>query len=184
MDDLCQFLILATNGLWDVLDKKEVTAMVITMFQMYKETYTFITQLETLSPTGPELLSNSDKSNSEFESDIHVLFQRDPESEECVSITNSQNLSDLKYSEYRIDDPKNVEISSSATTSHEKDTERLTSVDDVQTSGNQLHTKNFYESAAEYISQKLVNAALEAGSRDNITVMVIFLSGSEYQLLP
>lgn len=184
MDDLCQFLILATNGLWDVLDKKEVTAMVITMFQMYKETYTSITQLEPTSPTGPELLSSSDKSNTEFQSEIHVLFQREPESKECLSTTSLQNLSDLKYSEYSIDDPKNVEIPSSATTSHEKETERLTSVDDVRTSGKQLSTKNFYECAAEYISQKLVNAALEAGSRDNITVMVIFLSGSEYHLLP
>lgn len=182
MDDLCQFLILATNGLWDVLDKKEVTAMVITMFQMYKETYTSITQLETPSPTGTELLSSSDKSNSEFESSIHVLFQRESESKECVSTTNSENLSDLKHSEYSIDDPKDVEISSPET-SHEKETERLTSVD-VQTSGKHLRAKNFYECAAEYISQKLVNAALEAGSRDNITVMVIFLSGSEYQLLP
>uniref|UniRef100_A0A8D2DVJ3 Protein phosphatase 2C like domain containing 1 n=1 Tax=Sciurus vulgaris TaxID=55149 RepID=A0A8D2DVJ3_SCIVU len=184
MDDLCQFLILATNGLWEVLDKKEVTAMVITLFHMYKETYASITQLEALSSTGPLSLSKSGRSNTEFEGNIHVLFQREPESKECVSTTNSKNLSDLKYSEYSIDDPKNVEIPSPATTSSERETQGLTSADDVQTSGKESRVKNFYEGAAEYISHKLVNAALEAGSRDNITVMVIFLSGSEYQLLP
>uniref|UniRef100_A0A8D2HZD0 Protein phosphatase 2C like domain containing 1 n=1 Tax=Urocitellus parryii TaxID=9999 RepID=A0A8D2HZD0_UROPR len=166
MDDLCQFLILATNGLWEVLDKKEVTAMVITMFHMYKETYTSITQLEALPSTG----------NNEFESDIHILFQCESESEEYVSTTNSKNSSD-----YSFDDPKNEELSSPTTTSHENEIE---SVDDEQTSIKKLGTKNFYEGAAEYISHKLVNAALEAGSRDNITVMVIFLSGSEYHLLP
>lgn len=182
MDDLCQFLILATNGLWEVLDKKEVTAMVITMFHTYKETHASITQLKKALSTGPPLLPNSDK--SKFESDVHILFQCESQSQECVSTTNSKNLSDLKYSEYSNDDPKNVDISSPATTSHEKEIERLISVDDEQISGKEPRTKNFYEGAAEYISHKLVNAALEAGSRDNITVMVILLSGSEYHLLP
>lgn len=38
IDDLCQFLILATNGLWEALDKEEVIALAITLFEIYKDT--------------------------------------------------------------------------------------------------------------------------------------------------
>lgn len=66
----------------------------------------------------------------------------------------------------------------------EKETDGPTSVDGVPKESSEKEketcTKSFYESAAEYISHELVNAALAAGSRDNITVMVILLSGSEY----
>lgn len=44
-------------------------------------------------------------------------------------------------------------------------------------------SQSFYDGAAAYVSHELVNAALEAGSRDNITVMVILLNGTERQLL-
>ena len=45
-------------------------------------------------------------------------------------------------------------------------------------------SQSFYEGAAAYVSHELVNAALAAGSRDSITVMVILLRGAEHQLLP
>lgn len=50
----------------------------------------------------------------------------------------------------------------------------------TQESEKELCIKNFYRGAAEYIGCELVSAAIEGGSRDSITVMVMFLNGSEY----
>ncbi|XP_063559720.1 protein phosphatase 2C-like domain-containing protein 1 isoform X2 [Gorilla gorilla gorilla] len=187
IDDLCQFLILATNGLWEVLDKEEVTALAMTTFHMYKETYCPI--IPNKSPSkGPLLFSTSEPNLTKSQSNIHVLFQYKSVSEVCVSTTNSkENLSDSNYSKYCIYNPENVETFPAETTHRkpcsEKVTDRPTSVNDVATNEKESDTKSFYEGAAEYVSHELVNAALLAGSRDNITVMVIFLNGSEYQLL-
>ncbi|XP_046526632.1 protein phosphatase 2C-like domain-containing protein 1 [Equus quagga] len=189
IDDLCQFLILATNGLWEVLDKKEVTALAITMFQAYQETYCSSSQ-NTPSPSpGPSFCPINEPSVSKSESNIHILFQYKPESEECMSNINSKkNLTDSKYSKYCTFNPKNEQTFPPEMTNHdpcsEKETDGPTSVDGVPKESSEKEketcTKSFYESAAEYISHELVNAALAAGSRDNITVMVILLSGSEY----
>uniref|UniRef100_A0A2K5LFL8 Protein phosphatase 2C like domain containing 1 n=1 Tax=Cercocebus atys TaxID=9531 RepID=A0A2K5LFL8_CERAT len=188
IDDLCQFLILATNGLWEVLDKEEVTALAMTTFHMYKETYCSIIPKKSSPSKGPLLFSTIEPNLTKSQSNIHVLFQYKSVSEGCVSTTNSkENLSDSNYSKYCIYNPENVETFPAETTHHkpcsEKVTDRPTSVNGVATNEKESGTKSFYEGAAEYVSRELVNAALLAGSRDNITVMVIFLSGSEYQLL-
>ncbi|XP_008007451.3 protein phosphatase 2C-like domain-containing protein 1 isoform X1 [Chlorocebus sabaeus] len=188
IDDLCQFLILATNGLWEVLDKEEVTALAMTTFHMYKETYCSIIPKKSSPSKGPLLFSTIEPNRTKSQSNIHVLFQYKSVSEGCVSTTNSkENLSDSNYSKYCIYNPENVETFPAETTHHkpcsEKVTDRPISVNGVATNEKESGTKNFYEGAAEYVSRELVNAALLAGSRDNITVMVIFLNGSEYQLL-
>ncbi|XP_054335913.1 protein phosphatase 2C-like domain-containing protein 1 isoform X3 [Pongo pygmaeus] len=188
IDDLCQFLILATNGLWEVLDKEEVTALAMTTFHMYKETYCPIIPNKSSPTKGPLLFSTSEPNLTKSQSNIHILFQYKSVSEVCVSTTNSkENLSDSNYSKYCIYNPENVETFPAETTHRkpcsEKVTDRPTSVNGVATNEKESDTKSFYEGAAEYVSHELVNAALLAGSRDNITVMVIFLNGSEYQLL-
>lgn len=181
IDDLCQFLILATNGLWEVLDKKEVTALVITLFQVYKEACASDT--ENKSPPSEEPLSS--------DSDIHVLFQYKPESEACMSTTDvMKKVSESLHPDACIYQPKHAEKSPPEVTSnpcHMKETNRRPSRDGAQGSDKVpcavKSAKSFYEGAAEFVSRELVNTALEGGSRDNITVMVIFLNGSEYQLL-
>ncbi|XP_054103142.1 protein phosphatase 2C-like domain-containing protein 1 isoform X2 [Callithrix jacchus] len=183
IDDLCQFVILATNGLWEVLDKEEVTALAMTTFHVYKETYCSITHNKSSPSKGPLLFLNSEPNFMKTQSNIHLLFQYKSESKECVSTTNSkENLSDSNYSKYSNYDPENVETFPAETIHHErcseKVTDRPTSVNGVATNEKELGTKSFYEGAAEYVSHELVNAALLAGSRDNITVMVIFLNGS------
>ncbi|KAL2804258.1 protein phosphatase 2C-like domain-containing protein 1, partial [Daubentonia madagascariensis] len=187
IDDLCQFLILATNGLWEVLDTKEVTALAMTTFHVYKEIHYSIIQNKSPS-NGPLLFSNSEANITKSESNIQVLFQYKTKSKECVPTTNSkENLSNSKYSNDFIYNPENVETFPPQTTHHEpsseKETDRPPSVKEVPKSEKESGTKSFYEGAAEYVSHELVNAALEAGCRDNITVMVILLNGSEYQFL-
>lgn len=90
LDDLCQFLMVAT-GLCEVLDKKEVTALVITLFHAYKETYV----------SGPK--NKSWRSNDPLypsDSNIRVLFQYKLENEEGMSTTNlMKRSSDSIHSE-------------------------------------------------------------------------------------
>lgn len=188
IDNLCQFLILATNGLWEVLDKKEVTSLAITMFQVYKETYCSSIQKQSSPSKHPLFFSISEPSINKAESNIHTWFQR--KSEECVSSTSSkENLFDSKYSKYFAGGPKNIQTSlpeMTSNTCNEKENDRPIPVDGVPKDSSEkekIFTKSFYESAAEHISHELVNAALVAGSRDNITVMVILLNGSEYPFL-
>lgn len=181
IDDLCQFLILATNGLWEVLDKKEVIALTITTFQIYKETYYSTKQNKPLASNTSLLLPISVPSINKSESHINVLFKCKSESKEYMSTTNSSNLLGSKYSE-NFYNPENVQIFPPEMTNHEPCSEK-DCTDGGNTSEKELCTKSFYESAAEYVSHKLVNAALTAGSRDNITVMVIFLNGINDQFL-
>lgn len=186
IDDLCQFLILATNGLWQVLDKKEVTALAITMFQMYKEIHYFNIKKRS-SPKDPLFFPVYETKATESESSSHTLFQR--KSEEWVPSTNlKEKLSGVKNSKTFIHDPKNTQTflpgMTNCDTCSEKATDRSTDVDGVPRDSSEkqkTYPKHFYEAAAEYISHGLVSAALVAGSRDNITVMVILLNGSEYQ---
>ncbi|XP_012413548.2 protein phosphatase 2C-like domain-containing protein 1 [Trichechus manatus latirostris] len=185
IDDLCQFLVLATNGLWEVLDKNEVIALAMTMFHTYKEKY-FIIE----NKSSPSKLS--EPSTTKPESNIHVLYQYKPLSKEQVPTINSkENLCGSKYSQQSICDLENLETFPPKLTIHQcystEKTDRQVSVDGVPRDPNEkekeARTNSFYEDAAKYVSQELVNAALTAGSRDNITVVVILLSGSEYQFL-
>lgn len=66
----------------------------------------------------------------------------------------------------------------------EKESDGLISVDGVlkelSEKEKEICVKSFYESVVEYISYEFVNVVLVVGFRDNIIVMVIFFSGSEY----
>ncbi|XP_076986149.1 protein phosphatase 2C-like domain-containing protein 1 isoform X2 [Tamandua tetradactyla] len=189
IDDLCQFLILATNGLWDVLDKKEVISLAMTTFHLYKERYCSIMQNKSSLSTGLPISPLSEElSNTKSETHIHVLFQYKSSSKECLSAINSnENLSDSKFFEHPIFNSIETfppEMSNQEPCSR-KEIHGPFTADGTPNESSEKEKesckKSFYESAAEYISQELVNAALVAGSRDNITVMVILLNGSEYQ---
>ncbi|XP_049726649.1 protein phosphatase 2C-like domain-containing protein 1 [Elephas maximus indicus] len=186
IDDLCQFLILATNGLWEVLDKNEVIALAMTMFHTYKEKC-FMAENESSSSKLSEPSVRKPESN-----DIHIFYQCKPLSKEHLSAINSkENLYDSKYSDHSIGDLENSETFPPRPTIRQhhgrKPTDRQVSADDVPTDPNEKakepSAKSFYEGAAAYVSRQLVKAALTAGSRDNITVAVILLSGCEYQFL-
>ncbi|XP_028622436.1 protein phosphatase 2C-like domain-containing protein 1 [Grammomys surdaster] len=178
IDDLCQFLILATNGLWQVLDKKEVTALVITLFHAYKETHVS-------GPKKPwlpkDLLSPPD-------SNIRVLFQYQPENEDFMTTTDlTKELSDSTHTKAYDHQALTAETLPPEATPYDpcstKENNSLPTLDSKQESEKELCIKNFYKGAAEYIGCELVSAAIEGGSRDSITVMVMFLNGSEYHRL-
>ncbi|XP_055276582.1 protein phosphatase 2C-like domain-containing protein 1 [Moschus berezovskii] len=187
IDDLCQLLILGTDGLWGVLDTKEVTALAMSAFQAHRETWGPAAGNKPLPHRGSLLCPISEQTTSKSETNIHTVFQR--QSGEWVSTANSkENLSASKHS---ICDPESSGLSPPKKSTHdprsEERTDGLTGVDREQKDSREKQggpgTQSFYDSAAAYISHELVRAALAAGSRDNITVMVILLNGTEHQLL-
>uniref|UniRef100_F7GBD9 Protein phosphatase 2C like domain containing 1 n=1 Tax=Ornithorhynchus anatinus TaxID=9258 RepID=F7GBD9_ORNAN len=81
IDNLCQVLILATNGLWEVLDKNEVMALALTMLGTYEETYDLLQQ-ERIQASKSQLsefpalyLSSNDSiNNSHPDENIKLLY--------------------------------------------------------------------------------------------------------------
>ncbi|XP_031202672.1 protein phosphatase 2C-like domain-containing protein 1 isoform X2 [Mastomys coucha] len=172
IDDLCQFLILATNGLWQVLDKKEVTALVITLFHAYKDRHV----------SGPkDKLRPSRGLFSPADSSIRVLFQYQPENEDITPTTDVTGLSGSIYAEaYSHQAVSSETFPPEVTPCSTKENNSLPALDSKQESEEELCINNFYKGAAEYIGCELVSAAIEGGSRDSVTVMVMFLNGSEF----
>lgn len=191
IDTLCQFLILATSGLWEVLDVKEVTALAMAIFQMFKRTYYSMIENKYF-PSKNVLPTSTTRPNiTDPESNIHLLFQSKPDSKESIVTLYSKELPDKKYSKYFIGNPGNrdslqPESKNSDALYGRRETGGSTSMTDVikdSSKRKETYTDRFYRSVAEHISYELVNAAIAAGSRDNITVMVILLGGSEYQFM-
>ncbi|XP_010005831.1 PREDICTED: protein phosphatase 2C-like domain-containing protein 1 [Chaetura pelagica] len=60
IDDTCQFLILASNGLWEVLDYNEVLALTLTTFTRYLRMYECIQQNRTLLCKSQDLMPLTD----------------------------------------------------------------------------------------------------------------------------
>uniref|UniRef100_A0A8C3J452 Protein phosphatase 2C like domain containing 1 n=1 Tax=Calidris pygmaea TaxID=425635 RepID=A0A8C3J452_9CHAR len=60
----------------------------------------------------------------------------------------------------------------------EEDTKTYSSNCESQSAGRgRVTSETLYDSAASYVSQQLVKTALDAGSRDNITVLIVLLNG-------
>uniref|UniRef100_A0A8C9FG56 Protein phosphatase 2C like domain containing 1 n=1 Tax=Pavo cristatus TaxID=9049 RepID=A0A8C9FG56_PAVCR len=152
IDDSCQFLILASNGLWEVLDYNEVCALTLRTFTHYLKTH------------------------------------------ECIL----QNGASLYNCQYLITLPEEELSDSKATNDQQVGTEMLDSNTEIflpDSKGSLTHgkpecsrmsgvtSKALYDNAASYISEQLVKAALDAGSRDNITVLIVLLNGCANQRL-
>ncbi|KAJ1071021.1 hypothetical protein K5549_015294 [Capra hircus] len=186
IDDLCQFLILGTNGLWGVLDTKEVTALAMSAFQAHRETWGPASGNQPSPPRGSLLCPISEQTTSRSDN-IHTAFQR-RSGERAPTGDSKENL---PVSEHSICDPESSGPSPPKKTTRdpcsEEGTGGLTSVDRQPKASREKQggpgSQSFYDGAAAYVSHELVNAALAAGSRDNITVMVILLNGTEHQLL-
>ncbi|XP_027728270.1 protein phosphatase 2C-like domain-containing protein 1 [Vombatus ursinus] len=204
IDDTCQFLIVATTGLWDVIDKNEAAAIVMSLFSIYEEIYK-TTKREMHRPLlhrVPFFPSISSSTISVQDSKIKLLYHNtsaflqkmSQQSTNENSQVNSKNGSSPTLE--RLDKHKDsksmlnskTEISSSrpfylygiedsdetnSSTSHESSNSSI---------ADEEINRNFFDYAAEYVSHGLVKAALTAGSRENITVLVTILNGCGYQL--
>ncbi|XP_009573440.1 PREDICTED: LOW QUALITY PROTEIN: protein phosphatase 2C-like domain-containing protein 1 [Fulmarus glacialis] len=80
IDDTCQFLILASNGLWEVLDYNEVLALTLTTFTHYLRMYECVQQNGTslckcqyLMPLTEDNLNDS-KATKDLQDGIEILY--------------------------------------------------------------------------------------------------------------
>uniref|UniRef100_A0A8B9QIK6 Protein phosphatase 2C like domain containing 1 n=1 Tax=Apteryx owenii TaxID=8824 RepID=A0A8B9QIK6_APTOW len=155
IDDSCQFLILASNGLWEVLDYSEVLALTLTTFTHYLRSYGCIQQ------NGASL---------------HKCQYLIPLSEDHLN--DSKAINDLQD---RAEMHSNTDIfiadSKGNLTQNETRCSRRSYLHSEDGFEDQ---KMFYDNAAGYIGEQLVKTALAAGSRDNITVLIVLLNGLSF----
>uniref|UniRef100_A0A674I799 Protein phosphatase 2C like domain containing 1 n=1 Tax=Terrapene triunguis TaxID=2587831 RepID=A0A674I799_9SAUR len=150
-DDSCQFLILASNGLWEVLDKNEVVILTLRMFTSYLEMYYSIIPYEDYLCSSMDINDLEDRiqlcSEEVQQLDDHV---KQADTKACLSNNHGTSyLSNNRGSHSQI------------------------------ASKGEINSATFYDSAANYISKQLVKTALAAGSRDNITILVALLNGCD-----
>lgn len=219
IDSSCQFLILASNGLWEVLDKSEVVTLTFIMFSAYLKKYQLVQQEKKRRISKISKISKVSKLTvDDVEEDIISLYF-DPEIFSADTENNqNQNNANLELpanSTEEVDreqigttsESSKVEQLEEATESNE-DLPTLSTTEESTESGSpeqskekgksievepelssesfseisedeEANPRTFYNHAAKYISKHLVNAALQAGSRDNITVLVVLLNGCD-----
>ncbi|NXQ81556.1 PP2D1 protein, partial [Nyctibius grandis] len=191
IDDTCQFLILASNGLWEVLDYNEVLALTLTTFTHYLRTYERVQQNGTsphecqyLVPLTEDNLNDS-KAINDLQHGIEILY-----SSKDVFLTDSKCNLKQKKADSKIFCDKHARyagqellktvspVGSKLPPQFEEDTKTYLSNCESQTAGRgRVISETLYNNAASYISEQLVKTALAAGSRDNITILIVLLNG-------
>ncbi|NXG63457.1 PP2D1 protein, partial [Hemiprocne comata] len=183
IDDTCQFLILASNGLWEVLDYNEVLALTLASFTHYLRMYecvqqnrTFLCKSQYLMPLTEDNLNNSKAINdtnaclSNYDSGPQLAENMDSNifCEKPAGYAGQELLQTVSP------------VGSKPLLQLEKDTKTYPSNCDSQTAGGgRAISGTVYNNAASYISEQLVKIALAAGSTDNITVLVVLLNGCD-----
>uniref|UniRef100_A0A663MIH2 Protein phosphatase 2C like domain containing 1 n=1 Tax=Athene cunicularia TaxID=194338 RepID=A0A663MIH2_ATHCN len=164
IDDTCQFLILASNRLWEVLDYNEALALTFTAFTCYLRMYECVQQNRTspykcqyLMPLTEDNLNDSKLQSKKK----HTLTLSVPQVQ--VASINS--------------------LGSKPPPQPEEDTKTYQSNCKSQTAGRGTVTSEApYDNAVSYVSEQLVKAALAAGLRDNVTILTVLLNGCDNYL--
>ncbi|NXJ38313.1 PP2D1 protein, partial [Ciconia maguari] len=178
IDDTCQFLILASNGLWEVLDYNEVLALTLTTFTHYLRMYECVQQNRT-SPYKCQYLMPLTEDNLNYSKAINDLQDRTEMlySNKEIFLTDSKGNLKQNYTGQEL--LKTVSpVGSKPPPQFGEDTKTYLSNCESQTAGRgRLTSERLYDNAASYISEQLVKTALAAGSRDNITILIVLLNG-------
>ncbi|NXS51849.1 PP2D1 protein, partial [Brachypteracias leptosomus] len=184
IDDTCQFLILASNGLWEVLDYNEVLTLTLTTFTHYLRIYECVQQNGTspskcqyLMPHTEENLSDS-KAIKDLQDGTELLY-----SYKDAFLTDSKGKLKQNKTNYAGQELLKTVSPVGSTlppSQFEEDTKTYPSNCESQTAGRgRVTPETLYNQAASYISEQLVKTALAAGSRDNITILIAFLNGCD-----
>nr|XP_033788754.1 protein phosphatase 2C-like domain-containing protein 1 [Geotrypetes seraphini] len=146
-----QFLILASGGLWEVLNRNEVVSIVIELFSSFVNYYKNSQQkniqgFNLNSPVdAPDLGLTPKSAMTEEQSEDGVqLIENDKEQASLKNIPSDEDEEHLP-----------------------------------RTGSQTVETETMYDSAAAFISKQLVRSALLAGSQENITVLVALLHGCD-----
>ncbi|NWU69420.1 PP2D1 protein, partial [Pterocles burchelli] len=194
IDDTCQFLILASNGLWEVLDYNEVVALTLTTFTHYLRIYERAQQNRTTpcecqhSMPLTEDHFNDSKAIRDLQNGKEILYSNKDtfltdskgnlkENEPKCSRRNYLQSEDGVHTGQKLLQTVSL-VGSKAPPPSEGDTKMYPSNCKTLTAGRgRVTSKTLYDNAASYISEQLVKTALAAGSRDNITILIVLLNG-------
>ncbi|NWS68379.1 PP2D1 protein, partial [Crotophaga sulcirostris] len=186
IDDTCQFLILASNGLWEVLDYNQVLALTLTTFTDYLRTYECVQQNETSSYKCQHVMPLTEENSNDLKA-LNDLQDGILYSNEDIFFTdlkgnlkpNKAKRSGENYAGQEL--LKTVSPAGSKSPPlFEEDTEMYSSNCKPKTAGrSRVTSETLYNNAASYVSEQLVKTALAAGSRDNITVLIVLLNGCD-----
>uniref|UniRef100_A0A8C4K5F1 Protein phosphatase 2C like domain containing 1 n=1 Tax=Dromaius novaehollandiae TaxID=8790 RepID=A0A8C4K5F1_DRONO len=157
--DSCQFLILASNGLWEVLDYSEVLALTLTTFTHYLRMYRCIQQNRT---------------------SLHKCQYLMPPSESHIN--DSKAINDLQDGTLSVREVQTVlTVGSKPSPQYEEGTKIYLSGCELPTAARgRVPSETFYDNTAGYVSEQLVKTALAAGSIDNITILIVLLNGLSF----
>uniref|UniRef100_A0A8D0FCD1 Protein phosphatase 2C like domain containing 1 n=1 Tax=Strix occidentalis caurina TaxID=311401 RepID=A0A8D0FCD1_STROC len=174
IDDTCQFLILASNGLWAILDYNEVLALTLTTFTRYLRMYECVQQNGT-SPYKCQYLMPLTEDNLNDSKAINDLEIKQSDS------STRGGSKELKWFEnIKVYPCNSFQPQSQTAEQEETHTDPFCSNCKSQTAGRGTVTsETLCDNAASYISEQLVKAALAAGSRDNITILIVLLNGCD-----
>ncbi|NXK44418.1 PP2D1 protein, partial [Chauna torquata] len=188
IDNSCQFLVLASNGLWEVLDYNEVCALTLATFTHYlrmhecdQQNGASLYKCQHLMTLSEEDLNDSEATN-DLPDGIEILYPN-----KDIFLTGSREKRDSKI---LCDKPASytgqqllktaLSVYSKSSTDFEEDTKTHLSNCKSQTAGRgRVTSETLYGNAARYISEQLVKSALAAGSRDNITILIVLLNGCD-----
>ncbi|NXL94600.1 PP2D1 protein, partial [Alectura lathami] len=178
IDSSCQFLILASSGLWEVLDYKEVCALTLTTFTHYLRTYG-CGQQNTVSLHNCQYLmplSEGELNDSKAMNDLQDGREILDSNKETVLADLEDNLAQSYTGQQLL--KTTLPVDCKPPTHFEEDAKTYLSDCKSQTAGKgRVTSEALYDNAASYISEQLAKTALAAGSRDNITILIVLLNG-------
>ncbi|KAM4705135.1 protein phosphatase 2C-like domain-containing protein 1 [Rhinophrynus dorsalis] len=153
IDNSCQFLVLASSGLWDVLSESEVVAITMELLKSFKHPNN--------SKTEDTSNQNKKKSTLGDKNEMDLI--------KC----NYDSINSVAHEilEDHDDEDCEVERPLALQTCHEMCSVRS---DLVQT-----NSRRKYDNAAACVCQKLVKTAILAGSQQNVTACLILLPGCD-----
>ncbi|OCT74152.1 hypothetical protein XELAEV_18033110mg [Xenopus laevis] len=145
----CEFLVLGSSGLWDVLSDREVVSIAMNVLK--------------------DLLKSCN--NSKAEMDYSQAFQNSAAAEDIHKVTNCINESSIVPERHDGLDEDGV--------NHGKPLGNNFNHGTASESGRiwRDNSREMYDNAAACVSQRLVTAAMLAGSQQNITVCLVLLPG-------
>lgn len=195
IDQYAEFLILATNGLWEVLTNEEAVEIIQKAIDLELHNQSLYCESENVKK----------ETDGEFDEAIisHIDIEGANASESIISLTDGQDLVQGGV-DASVVDPEGVnqtwiddDMMSQKTDfesmisalmenddGNEADVETVTEMQTIYAKSHLSEKPSWSEkvrSAAHKVSERLVQAAILAGSRDNITVMVILFPGCKLQ---
>ncbi|NXC45431.1 PP2D1 protein, partial [Penelope pileata] len=179
IDDSCQFLILASHGLWEVLDYNAVCALTLSMFTDYLKMYECVQRNGASLHNWQYLMATSEEgsNDSKTTNDLQDGMEMLDSNKEIFLTVSKGNLTQRNCTDQQLL-KTTLPVDCNPPTHFEEDTKTYLSNCESQIAGKgRVTSETLYDNAASYISEQLVKTALAAGSRDNITILIVLLNG-------